>query len=1489
MRKSQGRSESLRATAAPPAAAQLPVSSVRGPRLQRIVRWPLFLGSVVLLVVVAIAGRWLHNWQVQRMAQAFVVRASQLEQEQRYSEAVEYLERYLRLHPNDTPAKIHAARVFDHVAQSPESKRRAVALFYRAVNAAAVPQSGQEQTDKSEVADLQVRLAELLLDVERPKSAEELVGELTAADAANVRALRILALAQFAQLGSSRRSVVEVAANLEKAVAAQPGDVELATRLAEVYREHLQTGNDEERIAKANQVLDGLVRQNPNSADAFLARYRYRQRYARVAAVSDGQADADLSRAVALAPTDPTVLSAAADHALRRGALSEAEKLLRELIANQPTSADGYDLLARVEELRGNNEAAISVLREGISQLGPANLQLGVHLAEALIDANKLPEAKKLVTDLRSQYEKQRSYLAAPVRTFWQQSIDLAESLWFIKSDLPDQAVRLLTPITVGGTLEQRMRASTLLGTARLTLNQPVEAAAAFERASSLSPDAGGTTLAAAETLLALGKTDQAIQFYRQLLGRGENPEIWYRLARAALWREARRPSATRDWALYREAFEKARTATSPELSDAWRLSVLDANRLLLDVASAERNQRLETVYSLLKQTEERYPESTSLQQELVGTYAQLGRWADADRVLAAWSKTAGITPQVIRARARLAEARGRPDEARQILVAAIEEGGAWDSAEVIELRRTLAELLLRQRQLEDARRQWQAILTTAPNDVGAIRSLLESMIATSEPGPEWESQCQEWEHRLGEIEGKDSANVRFFRACRAIRLAKGGTDPRLKTAEELLAQLQTERPGWAAAATLRGLLREQQGRLEEALKAYEEAIQLGERRLVAFERQLALLYRFGRTDEAGKLLQQLGNSVAASTRLTTLSILESVRNQETDVALAAARRGVAARPADPIAWMWLATLLEATTDSDAAAVAEAEQAYRKAVQLLPRELRAWQLLIAHYGRRGDKDALRRTIEQLDALARTEQLPASEYQLVAAGVCELLDDNAQLETRLQAAIQAAPADARVRMAVATAYLRREDPRAEATLRKVVELSPTWGEARRLLANYLAVQRPDHWEEARALLSRPEPDARQAMFNRRMLATFLAQRGEYEEAERLLTLLVDDDEETDDLLELPVLAKVLEAVGKIDAAEQRLTELATRVPLNADHIVMLAEFLLRHERLATIDRWLADLDTLEPARWRGTALRARWLKAQGKDPEVTKLVDTHVATQLGQDLNPSDRSRVLRQAGDLYTVLRMDPAAERWYRELLLLDPSSYASLGRSIARQGRVDEAIDLFVKMAAEDASSRPARGLALVLAEVPSSEEQFTRAWKFLSAAETQHRDDASYQLALANLVMARGQAEQAIKRYRRLLQDDPNQPLALNNLAFLLGEKPETRQEALRYADQAIALNKGANSALLDTKGTILLSDGKVAEALPLLERAADPKDADPRNRLHLAAAYLRSGNPEKAKQVYRKFKAAVVDERLFTPGERQMTDELDRAFPELAAPK
>jgi len=143
------------------------------------------------------------------------------------------------------------------------------------------------------------------------------------------------------------------------------------------------------------------------------------------------------------------------------------------------------------------------------------------------------------------------------------------------------------------------------------------------------------------------------------------------------------------------------------------------------------------------------------------------------------------------------------------------------------------------------------------------------------------------------------------------IRAAKQPTDSGLEEAQILLNQLEKERPYWAASRTLTGLLRETQRRRDEAIQAYGEAINLGEQRLAVYERLLTLLYTSERFDEAQKLLGRLGDHVSASTSLSSLALLDAARTQQTAAALTIAKRGVAVRPADPFAWLWLASLLE--------------------------------------------------------------------------------------------------------------------------------------------------------------------------------------------------------------------------------------------------------------------------------------------------------------------------------------------------------------------------------------------------------------------------------------------------------------------------------------------------------------------------------------------------------------------------------------------------
>jgi uncharacterized protein (TIGR03790 family) len=92
----------------------------------------------------------------------------------------------------------------------------------------------------------------------------------------------------------------------------------------------------------------------------------------------------------------------------------------------------------------------------------------------------------------------------------------------------------------------------------------------------------------------------------------------------------------------------------------------------------------------------------------------------------------------------------------------------------------------------------------------------------------------------------------------------------------------------------------------------------------------------------------------------------------------------------------------------------------------------------------------------------------------------------------------------------------------------------------------------------------------------------------------------------------------------------------------------------------------------------------------------------------------------------------------------------------------------------------------------------------------------------LRLGGLHELRGDYAKAVDIYRIVLNSHPENVIALNNLAFALGEKLGQPKEALPYAERAMAL---ANlPEILDTAGWLYHLTGDDATANRLLERAA-----------------------------------------------------------------
>jgi len=120
-----------------------------------------------------------------------------------------------------------------------------------------------------------------------------------------------------------------------------------------------------------------------------------------------------------------------------------------------------------------------------------------------------------------------------------------------------------------------------------------------------------------------------------------------------------------------------------------------------------------------------------------------------------------------------------------------------------------------------------------------------------------------------------------------------------------------------------------------------------------------------------------------------------------------------------------------------------------------------------------------------------------------------------------------------------------------------------------------------------------------------------------------------------------------------------------------------------------------------------------------------------------------------------------------------------------------------------------------------------------------------------AVAYLLDASGQHGAAKAGYQRALQLDPNNPVILNNLAYLLADNHDNLDEALRLVKEA-QRKLPDDPGLADTLAWVYVQKNFNDGAIQILARLVNEHPKDPGYRYHLAVACLQSGDKARAKR-------------------------------------
>jgi cellulose synthase operon protein C len=126
--------------------------------------------------------------------------------------------------------------------------------------------------------------------------------------------------------------------------------------------------------------------------------------------------------------------------------------------------------------------------------------------------------------------------------------------------------------------------------------------------------------------------------------------------------------------------------------------------------------------------------------------------------------------------------------------------------------------------------------------------------------------------------------------------------------------------------------------------------------------------------------------------------------------------------------------------------------------------------------------------------------------------------------------------------------------------------------------------------------------------------------------------------------------------------------------------------------------------------------------------------------------------------------------------------------------------------------------------------------------------HPKDDAMRLYLGDLAIARKDYPVALQYYRSVVDQQPENALALNNLAWVSGQLKSPK--AIEYAEKANKLAPN-QPALMDTLAMLMADKGDTAGALALLRKALDISPQAAPIRLNLARVLISAGRKDEAR--------------------------------------
>jgi tetratricopeptide (TPR) repeat protein len=1246
-------------------------------------------------------------------------------------------------------------------------------------------------------ADARLALARVAIQFGRYRDALGHLSELEQRDPNDAELVRLHAQAE---IGNARYDAA--AATFRRALELDPVRVATYVSLAELLRERL------DRSVEADELMNALVERDPASPDAYLARARYWARYQ-----DRDAARADVRRAIEHAPERRDALQLGAEMATEDGDYETARGYLETALRVDPTAAELYVARSVIDTAAGQVDRAIETIRRGLDQVGRDDVSLQWTLAGLYITAGRVAESDALIAQLA------KSELPSHVLDYLRASL-LREQRQYL------QAARIYerTLERLADRPDLQVLAIYYLAGCYAPLGQPDLAIAHYRRVVRMRPRWGAARWTLAEQLAAAGRFDEALAECGAARAiAAPTPAGWALLLRLLVWQQRVRPAAERSW----QAIEQARKLAVQAWPDSPEVSIAVADCLFAEGRMQEAVDRLEGAAT-------RHAESDTLRVALALLYDRVGQRDDAtallDKIEAANGDSLGLRlAKLVRLDATQATA-----ATLQSLAADAEN---FSHTERVTLLRLVGRAALQFGHRDLARTLLEKLAATADYDLGSRLLLFELALVGGD-----DAAMRQWVDQIRAIEGPQGALWRVGEASRLIATPRDQDSNALGRASVLLEEARSRRPNWGRVYLNIAQLEEARGQPDRAIDAYLQAFALGERRLEALRRLVGLLNSGGRFAEAARVMRQLTSDDRLPVELHNVASVIFLRSGDYEAAVDQARRYAAAQPDDYRGQVWLGQLLGILGRD-----ADAESALRAALRMAPQEIAVWTSLVSYLAQRGKTEQARTVIEE----AR-HNLPAERADLGMAACFEVLGDVERAATHIHSAVSGG-AEAQATWRVAGEFYARHNRwnEAETSLRQALSLAPHNADVRRTLAIVLGSRGQYRaWLEAVKLVDANLAERPASREDRRAKAILLSSRESSRNQHQAIALfegLVDQSFLT--AADRHLFARLYFARGDLVKGRALMLDLLAQEPNNTEYLRTYLSALVARGEVREALKWMASLEKLAPAATETVFLKARLLAAQEQTTEAAKLLQQHAAHLVASGQSASRLLEVARQcesigagdaAGEIYLRYRTD-----W--------PDGALPYAVWLAGQGRHDEAIAACDHAWDNLPADRVAIASVRLIRAMPASDELQRRVESRLVPALEQQPDSGRLRLALAALRDTQTRYSEATALYRAVLDAEPENLMALNNLAWLRTHCERDARGGLALIERAIE-SYGPSADLLDTRGVILTAMGQAGKAIQDLEEA-HALSREPHVTFHLAQAYHVAGQVDRARETLR----------------------------------